>query len=59
MNDEIFLNERVQVIAVFGAGLHPCRPRKFRRPNSREIDITEIGIVHPTVQAGGWSICLT
>ena len=59
MNDEIFLNERVQVIAVFGAGLHPGRPRKFWQANGREIDITEIGIVHPTAQAGEWCICLT
>lgn len=49
MNDEIFLNERVEVIAVFGAGLNPCRPMKFKRANGREIAITEIGMRHPTV----------
>ena len=50
MNDELFLNERVQVVAVFGNGLHPCRPVKFRRANGREIEITEIGLRHPTTQ---------
>lgn len=48
MNDEIFLNERVEVIAVFGEGLNPCRPVKFKRANGREITITEIGLRHPT-----------
>ena len=50
MNDELFLNERVQVIVAFGEGLNPCRPLKFRRPNGREVEITEIGLRHPTVQ---------
>ena len=50
MNDELFLNERVQVIASFGGGLNPCLPRKFRRANGREIEITEIGLRHPSVQ---------
>lgn len=49
-SDETFLNERVQVICSFGSGLHPCRPRKFRRANGREVTITEIGLVHPTTQ---------
>lgn len=48
MNDETFLNERVQMIAAFGEGLNPCRPVKFRRPNGREVEITEIGLRHPT-----------
>ena len=48
MNDETFLNERVDVIASFGTGLNPCRPVKFRRPNGREIEVTEIGLRHPT-----------
>jgi len=47
MNDETFLNERVQVVAVFGGGLNPCRPLKFRRPSGREVAITEIGLRHP------------
>ena len=50
MNDEILLNERVQVVAVFGEGLNPCRPLKFRRANGREIEITEIGLRHPSVK---------
>lgn len=48
MNDELFLNERVDVIAVFGEGLNLCRPVKFRRQNGREVEITEIGLRHPT-----------
>ncbi len=50
MNNDIVLNERVQVVATFGTGLHPCRPHKFRRASGREVEITEIGLVHPTTQ---------
>jgi len=50
MNDEFFLNERVEVLASFGSGLNPCKPLRFRRTNGREVDITEIGLRHPTVQ---------
>ena len=50
MNDELALDERVEVIATFGAGLNPCVPRKFKRANGREVDITEIGLRHSTVQ---------
>lgn len=50
MNDETFLNERVQVIATFGEGLNPCRPVKFRRANGREVEVTEIGLRHPSMQ---------
>ncbi len=50
MNDEIFLNERIDVIATFGTGLNPCNPVKFRRPNGREVVISEIGLRHPTMQ---------
>jgi hypothetical protein len=50
VNDETFLNERLEVIAVFGEGLNPCRPIKFKRPNGREIAITEIGLRHPSIQ---------
>lgn len=50
MNDELALDERVEVVATFGAGLNPCVPRKFKRANGREVDITEIGLRHPTVQ---------
>ena len=48
MNDETFLNERIDVAAVFGEGLNPCRPLKFRRLNGREITVTEIGLRHPS-----------
>jgi hypothetical protein len=50
MNDETFLNERIEVIASFGEGLNPCRPARFRRPNGRVIEITEIGLRHPDNQ---------
>ncbi len=50
MNDETFLNERVDVVAVFSEGLHPCRPIRFKRPNGREIEVSEIGLRHPTTQ---------
>jgi hypothetical protein len=50
MNDESFLNERIDVIATFGTGLNPCRPLRFRRTNGREVDITEIGLRHPSAK---------
>lgn len=50
INDELFLNERVDVVATFGIGLNPCVPVKFRRASGREVVITEIGLRHPTVQ---------
>ena len=50
MNDETFLNERIEVIAIFGDGLNPCRPVKFRRPNGREVVISEIGLRHPSAK---------
>jgi hypothetical protein len=50
MNDEIFLNERIKVVVIFGDGLNPCRPLRFRRINGREINITEIGLRHPSLQ---------
>lgn len=49
MNDEQFLNERIEVIAMFGGGLNPCRPIRFKRANGREVTVTEIGLRHPTV----------
>ena len=48
MESETLLNERVEVIAVFGEGLNPCRPVRFRRGNGREVEIIEIGLRHPT-----------
>jgi len=50
MNDELFLNERVDVVARFGTGLNPCVPVKFRRANGREIVVTEIGLRTPLAQ---------
>lgn len=49
-NDEIFLNEPVEVLAVFRVSRTICEPVKFRRANGREILITEIGLRHPTVK---------
>lgn len=50
MNDETFLNERIDVIASFGEGLNICRPIKFRRSSGREVEITEVGLRHPSNQ---------
>ncbi len=50
MNDETFLNERIKVIATFGSGLNPCTPVKFKRPNGREVVVSEIGLRHPTLK---------
>lgn len=47
MNDELFLNERVDVVATFSVGLNPCVPVKFRRRNRREIIVTELGLRTP------------
>lgn len=49
MNDETVLNERVEVVARFTGGHHPCVPVKFRRANGREVIVTELGLRHPTV----------
>lgn len=48
MDDEIFLNERVRVVASFGEGLNVCKPIKFRRANGREVLVSELGLRHPT-----------
>lgn len=50
MDNELFLNERIRVLATFGDGLNPCQPLKFRRLNGREYDVTEIGLRHPTMK---------
>ncbi len=50
MESELFLNERVEVVARFGAGRHPCQPVKFRRASGREVVVSEIGLVHPIVR---------
>lgn len=50
MNDETFLNERVEVVATFGQSYRPCVPVKFRRVNGREIVVTEVGLAWPSAQ---------
>ena len=50
MNDELFLNERIKVLAVFDSGLNCCKPIKFKKPNGQEIKISEIGLRHPTTK---------
>lgn len=51
MNDELFLDERIEVVATFSLhGRDICTPRKFRRSNGRVYEITEIGLRHPTRQ---------
>ena len=48
MNDELFLNEQIEVVALFRPGRTMCEPVKFRRQSGREVTITEIGLRHPT-----------
>lgn len=50
MDDELFLNERVEVIAIFSDGLNICKPVRFRRPSGREVEITEVGLRHPAAR---------
>lgn len=50
MNDEVFLNEQVEVLAIFRPGRTMCEPVRFRRASGREVTITEIGLRHPTVK---------
>jgi hypothetical protein len=47
MNNDILLNEQVEVVAVFRPGRTMCEPVRFRRPNGRVIEVTEIGLRHP------------
>lgn len=47
MNNEIFLNEKIEVVAVFRAGHHPCTPVRFKRASGREVEVTELGLRHP------------
>ena len=47
MNNELFLDERVQVVCTFGTGLNPCVPVKFRRKSGREVMVTEVGLRTP------------
>lgn len=50
MNDELYLNERVKVVATFDDGLNPCCPIRFKRQNGREITVSEVGLRHPSTQ---------
>lgn len=50
MNDETFLNETVDVLAIFKPSRTMCEPVKFRRASGREVTIREIGLRHPTKQ---------
>lgn len=50
MDPAVRCDERVQVVATFHEGLDQCVPRRFRRPNGREVDITELGIRHPVAR---------
>lgn len=50
MNDETFLNESVEMLAIFRPGRTMCEPVRFRRANGREVTITEIGLRHPTIK---------
>ena len=50
MNNDILLDERIEVIAVFGSGNSLCRPVKFRRKSGREVVISEIGLGFPLPQ---------
>lgn len=50
MNDELILNELVDVVALFRPGRTMCEPIRFRRANGREVEITEIGLRHPTTK---------
>ena len=44
MDDELFVDEIVEVIAVFRNGRKPCQPIKFRRKNGREVLIQKLGL---------------
>ena len=50
MNDELFMNEAIDVVAIFRPGRTMCEPVKFRRASGREVTVTEIGLRHPTKQ---------
>lgn len=50
MNDETFLNEQVEVVALFRSGRTMCEPVKFRRKNGRVVEISEIGLRHPVTR---------
>jgi hypothetical protein len=49
MDDELFLNERVEVITMFSDGKNLCKPVRFRRASGRVVEITEVGLRHPAL----------
>lgn len=50
MDNEILIRERVQVIARFNESRTICEPVRFKRANGWEVEVTEIGLRHPTFQ---------
>lgn len=50
MNDETFLHEPIEVIALFSQGHQPCQVVRFKRASGREIEVTELGLRHPFSQ---------
>ena len=52
MNNEQFLNERIQVVCRFSKDMYwPCIPVKFKRSSGREVIVSELGLRHP-IQKG-------
>lgn len=47
VNDETFLHERVQALAVFGTGHQPARLLKFKRASGQEVTVSELGLRWP------------
>ncbi|MCB9820244.1 hypothetical protein H6796_03020 [Candidatus Nomurabacteria bacterium] len=50
MDDNSRLNERVYVLATFGENLNICVPRRFKRASGREVEVSEVGLRHPTLK---------
>ena len=44
MDDELYLDEVVEVVAIFRRGHQPCQPVKFRRGNGQEVTIRRISL---------------
>lgn len=47
MNNEVFLRERIQVIAVFDESVHRLRPLRFKRSSGQVVDIQKVGLRYP------------
>ena len=47
MDNETFLDEKVQVLTVFEKSIYKCRPIRFKRTNGQVVEISEIGLRHP------------